>query len=166
MIIGAIFLMMLFSSCVTRKGATDYFLNKHPEQLAQLCADKFPVKEFYRPGIPVIIRDTIPGDSIPCPQPKLNLATGKMIPGKVKCPDNVNEKKIVVDTVYLEDQAKLQLLTNENLSLVKKYQSEFNKREDKEAELKALQKRHRNCFLTTIILAASQAILLYFLIRK
>src|SRR4051812_2744837 len=51
-------LIPFLGSCVTEKGAMKYYL-KHNDQLAELAAAKFPVKERIVPGVPVITHDTI-----------------------------------------------------------------------------------------------------------
>jgi|GEM_PF-1812749 len=105
-------ILLLTASCVTvkkqRSRAHDFF-REHPEELAELCADRFPPEIRYKPGVPIIKRDTVtvPGDSIPCPE-IINPDTGQKETPKVKCPDckSIHESQSRVDTVYLPNTAR------------------------------------------------------------
>jgi len=105
-------LLIATASCVSvkkqRSRAHDFF-REHPEELARLCADRFPPMPVYKPGETIIERDTvtIPGDSIPCPE-MINPDTGQKERPMVKCPDcqSIRESESRIDTMYLPNTAR------------------------------------------------------------
>jgi hypothetical protein len=74
---NTIFFLLVLIGCTTQKKATNYF-NNHPDQLAPICADKFPVKDslvtrdsvrfdtLFIEGDPVVLKDSfyIKGDTV------------------------------------------------------------------------------------------------------
>jgi len=162
----ALVFILLFTSCVTEKGATHFFVNKHPEKLAQLCVAQFPVKETFRPGVPVILRDTIKGDSIQCPPPAVNPTTGQSIPAKVKCPDSTHEKEIIRDTVFRENTAKTAFLESQvksELTAKIKAQTELNKLS---RDYTKLSKDYEALLIAIGVLSVAASVLLFLLLRK
>ena len=130
-----------------------YYL-KHNDQLAELCAAKFPVKEHTVLGTPQIERDTFftPGPTLPCPD-VIDSATGKKTTPVVNCPDtkNVVKKVTIRDTIFREDTAKLTAVKNSSdkalADMQAKYQHELTnnsrlqgKLDSKEKDLQKVQK--------------------------
>lgn len=109
---GLLFLVViLVIGCTTARKA-ERFYEKNPLLLAKIASEKFPVIPTYIPGTPVYLSDTIPGDSIPCPQPVMAI-TDKFFDYpdvKVKCPDSFRHTVRVTDTIYLENTAKVKVL--------------------------------------------------------
>lgn len=105
-------LLIATASCVSvkkQRTRAHEFFREHPEELAELCADRFPPSIEYKPGVPIIQRDTVtvPGDSIPCPE-VINPDTGQKETPKVKCPDckSVIEYQTRTDTVFVANTAR------------------------------------------------------------
>lgn len=126
---------------------------RNPSKAAELCNIHYGVKdlEYKEVIIKEIVRDTIKGDSIPCPstykpievlddkgKPIINPQTGKPeikyieVPGpKVKCPDNVCEheveSKLIEKVVRDKSQDKiLQDTKEENIKIKQKYEMARN----------------------------------------
>lgn len=152
-------LIFLFASCVTEKGATNYFVNKHPEKLAKLSATMFPVKETFKPGVPVIVRDTVKGDSIPCPNPVVDPTTGQFTPGKVKCPDSTHETVTIRDTTFIENSAVIAALQFD-------LKTELTKRVKSETKLEGLAKDYRRLFYIIGLLSLIVFVLVILIVRK
>lgn len=100
------------AGCVSTKKQRERaheFFREYPEELAELCADRFPPEIVYRPGETIIKREPVivPGDSIPCPD-IVNPDTGKTETPKVKCPDCKGEiiEIVRVDTMMVADKAR------------------------------------------------------------
>lgn len=105
-------LILTTASCVSvkkQRSRAHEFFREHPEELAALCADRFPPSIEYKPGIPIIKHDTVtvPGDSIPCPE-VINPDTGQKETPMVKCPDckSVTEYQTRTDTVFVANTAR------------------------------------------------------------
>lgn len=74
---NTILFLLILTGCTTQKKASKYF-NNHPDQLAPICAEKFPVKDslvtrdsirfdtLFIEGEPVILKDSfyIKGDTV------------------------------------------------------------------------------------------------------
>jgi len=101
--------LLLLSSCMSTEKATGYLKKKGA--LAGLCAEEYPVRESYKPGKPVIVRDTVEkeGKVMECPE-TIDKATGKAYRPKVQCPP----QKVVRETVSRTD-----IIYQENTALVK-----------------------------------------------
>ena len=134
-------IILVMSACVGQKGASNYYLNKYPEKLADLCNQRFPVTETFKPGKPVIIRNTIKGDSIPCPQPVVNSKTGELKSGKVKCPDSTIDTVIIRDTIKLENTARVFVLQHTIKELEGKLKNESSKLEKANRDKDDLEKQ-------------------------
>jgi PBP1b-binding outer membrane lipoprotein LpoB len=152
---------VLLSGCVTEFKAFKYY-NKHPDQLAELCASKFPVSKTLKPGSPVITRDTVylPGDSVKCPD-VVDLKTGAVTTPKVKCPDSktVYSNTVVRDTLLQEDTAKLKVIES-------KLAEEIKAKSEAEGKYNASEKllvRTRWALIAAVI---GLVVLLYGLFRK
>ncbi len=97
------------TSCATQERqqfrAEKYF-NQHPKELAELCSDKYPVKEETVAGEPVVTVDTVTKTDTVTVEAECPDGTKAM----VKCPPNtintIHEKVTVTDTVYKENTAK------------------------------------------------------------
>lgn len=95
--IGKLLIILALASCTTQRKATKYF-DQHGFQAAQYCAAAFPVRDstIFIPGQIKVIHhtDTIPGDSIPCPE---------QLPGQppavVHCPPSIH----TTDTIIRHD---------------------------------------------------------------
>jgi len=168
---------LLASACVTQKKVDKYFdrnpeflqvkaeayLNDHPEVLAQKCSEKFPVKEVTKPGKPVIIRDTIPGQTIPCPPS-----------GLVQCPPSTKDSVIIRDTTYLEDTAKLYALEaryRDSLqlqfnTLQGSINNEFKAKTEVETRLTTLQEKYGSAKIIILTLAGIVIVLSIIIYRR
>jgi len=107
-----VMVIILLFGCTTARKA-ERFYDKNPILLAKIAAEKFPVIPTYIAGTPIYLNDTIPGDSIPCPNPILDLADTYFMDlpsSKVKCPDSYRHTVRVTDTIYLENTAKVKVL--------------------------------------------------------
>lgn len=113
-----LFLLLLFSGCVSVEKA-ESVMRAHPKELAELCADCFPVKESevkvdttFIKGDVIIRTDTVNGD---CPD-------GTVI--KIPCPTCKESKPdtiIVNKEIKVRDTAKETVLENERDDYKNKY---------------------------------------------
>jgi len=98
--------------CVTEKKtrlrAIDFYRD-HPSELAQTCADKFPINAQYIPGITITRKDSIiqRGIVLNCPE-TINPNTKESYIPKVNCPDQkiIYIHQVRVDTLKVENKAR------------------------------------------------------------
>jgi hypothetical protein len=105
---------LLLAGCATfqkQQKAAEAFYTQYPNELAKLCAANYPPQDRLVTGHDTVTHvDTVttPGPVITCP------------PGAiVNCPGskNVYRDRIVVDTLYQVDAAKVNVLTLQNNTL-------------------------------------------------
>lgn len=156
-----IFLLLIicgaFVACSTPDKAVKYY-EKYPELFTKLCAEKFPVNERTQPGRPIYIRHTVKGDSVPCPQPAVDKATGEIKPGKAKCPDSYRDTVRITDTVYMEDPAKVRAIEIDR-------EAEYNARVKAQAERDSLKEDRKILIWVTVILGLACLIMLFVIIK-
>lgn len=122
----------MLAGCISEKRkrhrAEDYYRN-NPNELALKCADQFVVQKEYVKGETVVQESVIyvPADSVVCPPSE------KVV--KVKCPDAkiITKNSVRVDTLKVENTAKVSALSFENNQLQVKYAVLDAKRKDVEA---------------------------------
>jgi hypothetical protein len=133
---NTIFFLLVLIGCTTQKKATNYF-NNHPDQLAPICADKFPVKDslvtrdsvrfdtLFIEGDPVVLKDSfyIKGDTVVKQVTK-------------ECPKvQTIVKTVIKDSIhYVENTARVAMLLNQVKELsdkVEKCQTMSDKLQDK-----------------------------------
>jgi hypothetical protein len=117
---------VLLVSCASenrQRADAIQFYRTHPQEFATFCNDKFPPELKYIQGKSMIKIDTliVKGDSIPCKG--VNPITGfSFYLDKVKAPDAkiINRNELKVDTFYVENTKRVEVLRNENNELSKK----------------------------------------------
>ncbi|WP_309924666.1 hypothetical protein [Arcicella sp. BE51] len=102
--------------CISEKKQrfkAEQFYREHPEELAQNCAEKFPVMTKFIQGVTITKRDTIfqKGKVLDCP-PVFDTITKQSFIPKVICP----EERIIYKTEYRTDT-----VINENTAKVEQY---------------------------------------------
>lgn len=105
-----LFLIILISSCATRREKSISYMNDHPEELAKLAAIHLKPRVEYKQGETVHITDTqyIDGEPIPCP-PNEN---GEVV--YVRGRDKVIRDTIFrTDTAYIANVAMEQVLRSQ-----------------------------------------------------
>lgn len=114
-------LPLLLISCVTQKKVDNY-LKENPEYLREKCAIQFPSEPKYIKGetITDTLTITLPGETIPCPEPSKE----NDFKPSVKCPDiKIQEViKTRTDTIYrtnLANEQRLSNLVNEKEQIIK-----------------------------------------------
>lgn len=103
-------------SCVTEQKARSRaieFYREHPAELAQTCADKFPIATEYIKGFTIIKKDTLINREIflNCPE-IINPETKTSYVPQVKCPE--------LQTIYIET-IRVDTFKKENLARVEQY---------------------------------------------
>jgi hypothetical protein len=122
-----IWIVAMLSSCATQSKA-ERFYNKHPEKLAEKCAEKYPVKETYIPGDTVTVYDSTTRidtlkDTI-ISEPKVITEIKKVVVTKV-----VTKTNTIRDTIKVENTAKTAVLNSQIENCEKKYQELYLKYE-------------------------------------
>lgn len=164
-ILLASIVLLLLSSCVTQKGV-DHYYSKNPELeqlkaqgymashaglLAQMCTEKFPVKERIGKSDTVFRVDTIPGVQAECPDGT-----------KITCPPSLDKTQTIRDTIYLKDAAELEAARYHFANALKvekdAYQEEYKNRIKAETERDELAKKYKNAYL--LLMAAGAVIVL------
>lgn len=159
-------ILFLFQfSCVTEKKARSRaieFYREHPAELAQTCADKFPIGTEYIKGFSIIRKDTTINRAIflNCPE-TINPVTKTSYVPQVKCPE--------VQTIYIET-IRVDTLKKENSARVEQYRLEKEDVEKKykvlEADLKATKIESQQRLHLIIILCALVGLSIYLRIKK
>ncbi len=129
-------IIILFWGCVTPKKVDDY-LKKHPEELAQLCTDKFPVVQdtfvniwvdtFIVPEVHTEqLWDTLYVEGSPCPKPKVITKVVTIT------------KKVTADLFLLQAQKTKDSLTflqkEQDWMAMMKNQAELNRKSDSQIQ--------------------------------
>lgn len=120
-IVAFLLLIYVQISCVTeqkaRLRAIDFF-REHPSELAETCADKFPITSQYVQGITVVRKDTTikRGFILNCPQ--------TLKPTQLRCPEQeiIRIETLRVDTIKKENTARVKQLLFEKEASEKNYQ--------------------------------------------
>jgi len=149
---------LCLTACVGQKGAVNYMF-KHPDVLAQLCSERYPVAETYVPGVPQVKHNIIPGQLILCPPATKDSTTGEMKPGTVKCPDSFKDSVVIRDTIRWENTAKIAVLERD-LAIEKE------SRKDADDEVIDLEDKNETLKWAILALTLMVIVLLICLIRK
>lgn len=158
-------LILIQIGCVTEKKArlrAIEFYRQHPAELAQTCADKFPIGTEYIKGFTIIKKDTTINRSfyLNCPE-TINPTTKTSYVPQVKCPE--------VQTIYIET-IRVDTFKKENPARVEQYRLEKEDVEKKyavlEANLKANQQESQQRLYLIIILCAIVSLSIYLRIKK
>lgn len=126
-------LLLLCSSCVTSQKVTRY-LEEHPEEFAQLCADEFPVEESEAtPGKPQVQEkeETAPGPVVPCQDEK-----GEQLES-AQCPPVVTKYVYTTrtDTMRVRDRAAERVLQDRAKMLEQQLSTVYTTSAEKQAKL-------------------------------
>jgi len=107
-------IILIQLGCVTEKKArlrAIEFYREHPAELAQTCADKFPINAQYIPGITITRKDSIiqRGIVLNCPE-TIHPDTKQSYIPKVNCPDQkiIYINQVRVDTLKVENKARVE----------------------------------------------------------
>lgn len=125
-----LFVFFLLTSCVTEQKArlrAIEFFRQHPAELAETCADKFPVTSQYVQGITVVRKDTTikRGIVLNCPE--------SFKPTQLRCPEQqiIRIETSRVDTIRKENTARVKQFQMEKEASEKKYQGMISSLESK-----------------------------------
>lgn len=155
-------LFSVLSSCTTKNKFIKFGLN-HPDIAAEFCADEYPAKDSIIKGKPDTVTNTVtlPPDTIPCPEPKVDPKTGKISPGRVVCPPSKTITKTVftTDTIIRVDKAKETVLIN-------RFQSEHDQRIKAETERDKLRKDNKALVWACSLIGIAALAMLFFLLRS
>lgn len=105
-----LFLIILISSCATRREKSISYMNDHPDELAKLAAIHLKPRVEYKQGETVHITDTqyVDGEPIPCPPND----KGEVV--YVRGRDKIIRDTIFrTDTAYIADVAMEQVLRSQ-----------------------------------------------------
>lgn len=124
------FLFFFLTSCITEQKArlrAIEFFREHPTELAETCADKFPVTSQYVQGITVVRKDTTikRGIVLNCPE--------SLKPTQLRCPDQeiIRIETSRVDTIRKENTARVKQFQLEKEEAAKKYQATISSLQSK-----------------------------------
>ncbi|MBB6003839.1 hypothetical protein [Arcicella rosea] len=163
LLISILFLFQF--SCVTEKKARSRaieFYREHPAELAQTCADKFPIGTQYIKGFTIVKKDTTINRAIflNCPE-TINPETKTSYVPQVKCPE--------LQTIYIET-IRVDTFKKDNPARVEQYRLEKEDVEKKyaviEADLKATKNESQQRLYLIIILSALVGLSIYLRIKK
>lgn len=135
--------------CVSQKERSEKFLKENPEVLAQWCSFYFSPKENYVEGETKHTTDTLylPGEKIPCPE--IEDKDGNKIVPMVDCPNPkiITETFTRIDTIKVEDTAKVFALMTE----IQKDKAKISLQADEIEKLKK-QERKKNIIIASLSL--------------
>lgn len=140
--------ILLLSSCASRQQKAANFFRQNPNQLAEVCADLFPIRERVIPGALITKTDTttLAGIILPCPPADGEKTVFISCPGTKK----VTQVTTRTDTVIKENTARIAELSGRL----------FNTAHDYEKY------KTRSKHLTLILMIAAAALGLYVLATK
>lgn len=155
-------IIFLLASCTNAKKATR-FMNEHPEVLAPICAEKFPVKDSLVKGDSVVLYDTLWGVKVKSDTivTKDTVRITNTLPAKI-----ITKKVYIRDTIIRENSARVSQLLNHIGNINKMVIQKDVKIADLKEQLSAMKKLRNKWRLWLLIAVGAAGMFTFLKIKK